>query len=130
MRISTRNARGVTILDLKGKITIGGGDVELRDAVVEALAAGSLNILLNLKRVSALDSSGVGEIVASYRTLANRGGKLKLENLSPKVTDVLMLTELLKVLEIFEDEQEAVESFEESPSGPAALSETAVDPGS
>ncbi len=121
MRISTRNARGVTILDLKGKITIGGGDVELRDAVVEALAAGSLNILLNLKRVSALDSSGVGEIVASYRTLANRGGKLKLENLSPKVTDVLMLTELLKVLEIFEDEQEAVESFEESLSGPTAL---------
>ena len=130
MRISTRNARGVTILDLKGKITIGGGDVELRDAVVEALAAGSLNILLNLKRVSALDSSGVGEIVASYRTLANRGGKLKLENLPPKAADVLMLTELLKVLEIFEDEQEAVESFEESPSGPAALSETAVDPGS
>ena len=111
MRISTRDAGGVTILDLKGKITIGGGDVELRDAVVEALAAGSLSILLNLKRVSALDSSGVGEIVASYKTLANRGGKLKLENLSPKVTDVLMLTELLKVLEIFEDEQEAVESF-------------------
>ena len=111
MKISTRNARGVTILDFKGKLTIGAGDIELRDAVVEALAAGSLNILLNLKRVSAIDSSGVGEIVASYRSLADRGGKLKLENLSPKVTDVLMLTELLKVLEVFEDEQEAVESF-------------------
>ncbi len=111
MKISTRNARGVTILDFKGKLTIGAGDIELRDAVVEALAAGSLNILLNLKRVSAIDSSGVGEIVAGYRTVADRGGKLKLENLSPKVTDVLMLTELLKVLEVFEDEQEAVESF-------------------
>ncbi len=111
MKISPRNARGVTILDFKGKLTIGAGDIELRDAVVEALAAGSLNILLNLKRVSAIDSSGVGEIVASYRSLADRGGKLKLENLSPKVMDVLMLTELIKVLETFEDEQEAVESF-------------------
>ncbi len=83
MRVNVRQREGVTILDLKGKITIGVGDVALRDAIHEALSAGAKKILVNLQDVSTIDSSGVGELVSSYTTATNRGGKLKLLTRSP-----------------------------------------------
>jgi anti-sigma B factor antagonist len=111
MKIATREREGVKILDLKGKITIGVGDVELRRAVQEQLNAGSSKILINLKEVSTIDSSGVGELVSTYTTVTNRGGKLKLENLPPKVADILQITQLITVFETFDDEDEAIWSF-------------------
>lgn len=111
MKISVRQREGVTILDLKGKITIGVGDVALREAVHEALEAGAKKLLVSLKEVSTIDSSGIGELVSAYTTVTNRGGKLKLVHLPPRVMDVLQMTQLITVFDSFEDEKEAVESF-------------------
>jgi anti-sigma B factor antagonist len=111
MRVNVRQREGVTILDLKGKITIGVGDVALRDAIHEALSAGAKKILVNLQDVSTIDSSGVGELVSSYTTVTNRGGKLKLLNLPPKVADILQITQLITVFDVFEDEDEAIRNF-------------------
>ena len=111
MKISVRQEQGVTILEPKGKITIGVGDVALRDAVNEALEAGARNILVNLAGVSTIDSSGIGELVSAYTTVTNRGGKLKLSSLPSKVSDILQITQLITVFEVFDTEREALESF-------------------
>jgi len=111
MKIEARHVKGVTILEPKGKITIGVGDVALREAVSGALEAGGRNLLVNLGGVSTIDSSGIGELVSAFTTVTNRGGKLKLYNLPPKVTDILQITQLISVFEIFENEGEAVASF-------------------
>lgn len=111
MNIRQREHGDVKILDLQGKITIGVGDVAVRDAVQTALAAGSRKILLNMQGVSTIDSAGVGELVSAYTTVTNRGGTLKLVNLPNKVTDILQITQLITVFEIHDDEQEAVDSF-------------------
>jgi anti-sigma B factor antagonist len=111
IKIDARHREGVTILEPKGKITIGAGDVALREAVHEALSAGAKNILVNLKGVSTIDSSGIGELVSAYTTVSNQGGKLKLSQLPPKVSDILQITQLISVFEVFEEEEEAVASF-------------------
>lgn len=111
MRVNVRQREGVTILDLKGKITIGVGDVALREAIHEALKAGAGKILVNLDDVSTIDSSGVGELVSAYTTVTNRGGKLKLLNLPPKVADILQITQLITVFDVYDDEEEALGSF-------------------
>ncbi len=111
MQISARHREGVTVLDPKGKITIGAGDVAIRDAVHEALDAGSKKILINLNGVSTCDSSGIGELVAAYTTVKNRGGELKLCELPAKVSDVLQITQLITVFEIHDSEDEAIASF-------------------
>ena len=111
MKIDKRNRDGVTILDLGGKITIGKGDVALREAVHQALDGGALKMLINLKDVTTIDSSGVGELVSAFTTATNRGGKLKLLNLPAKVNDILQITQLITVFEVFENEDEAIRSF-------------------
>ncbi len=111
MKINTRNRDGVTILDLKGKITIGVGDVALRQAVQDALNGGTTKLLVNMGEVTTIDSSGVGELVSAYTTVTNRGGKLKLANIPDKVSDILTITQLITVFDVYENEDEAVRSF-------------------
>ena len=111
MKINTRNRDGVTILDLKGKITIGVGDVALRQAVQEALNSGTTKLLVNMGDVTTIDSSGVGELVSAYTTVTNRGGKLKLANIPDKVSDILTITQLITVFDVYENEDEAIRSF-------------------
>ncbi len=111
MKIEKRSRDGVTILDVEGKITIGKGDVALREAVHDALSAGATKLLINLAGVSTIDSSGVGELVSSFTTVTNRGGRLKLLNLPPKVNDILQITQLITVFETHDNEDEAVRSF-------------------
>jgi anti-sigma B factor antagonist len=111
MRVNVRQREGVTILDLKGKITIGVGDVALREAIHQALDAGAGKILVNLQDVSTIDSSGVGELVSAYTTVTNRSGKLKLVSLPPKVADILQITQLITVFDVFDDEEEALRNF-------------------
>ena len=101
----------VVILELKGKLTIGKGDVMLRKHIDDLLKDNEKKIILNMKEVSYMDSSGVGELVSSYTSVSNRGGKLKLLNLSTKVHDLLQITQLLRIFDIFDDEVEAVDSF-------------------
>lgn len=111
MTIASRDNAGVTVLEPRGKITIGVGDVQLRDAVHAALNGGARKLLINLHDVTTIDSSGIGELVAAYTTVTNRGGKLKLMKLSPKVNDILQVTQLFTVFDIYEDEAEAVAAF-------------------
>ena len=111
MQIEKRVRDGVTILDVEGKVTIGKGDVALREAVQEVLNAGATKILVGLGKVTTIDSSGVGELVSALTTVTNRGGKLKLVNLPPKVNDILQITHLITVFEVFENENDAIASF-------------------
>ncbi|MCX5214211.1 anti-sigma factor antagonist [Kitasatospora sp. NBC_00240] len=111
MQISTRKSGDVTVLDFKGRITIGVGDVALRSAVREALESGATKILLNLADVTAIDSSGVGELVSCYTTTNHRGAKLALLNLPPKVQDILYITQLISVFNVYDNEDEAVQGF-------------------
>jgi anti-sigma B factor antagonist len=111
MNVTKRQKGDVTILDLKGKITIGAGDIALRDAVHEALGGGSKNVLLNLAGVTTIDSSGVGELVSAFTTATNRGASLKLANIPNKVNDVLTITQLITVFDVFDTEDEAVASY-------------------
>ena len=111
MKISERKVSDVTVLDLSGKITIGLGDVAVRDAVQTALAAGARKILLNMEEVSTIDSAGVGELVAAFTRVTNRGGQMRLVKLPPKVNDILQITQLITVFEIFDTEDEGMEAF-------------------
>jgi anti-sigma B factor antagonist len=111
MNIATREKDGVTILEPRGKITIGVGDVALREAVMGVLNGGARKVLINLAGVTTIDSSGIGELVAAFTTATNRGAKLKLFNLSAKVNDILQVTQLVTVFEIFDSEAEGVASF-------------------
>ena len=111
LSIKERPAGDVTILDLSGKITIGEGSVQLREAVRKLLDDGKKKVLLNLGDVSYVDSSGIGELVSSYTTTNNQGGQLKLLNLTKKIQDLLMITKLLTVFQTFDNEAEAVASF-------------------
>ncbi len=114
MKISTRQVDGVTILDLSGRITLGEGSVQLRDAVRELLSKGQKNILLNLAQVNYIDSSGIGELVSAFTTVRNQGGELKLLKLTKKVHDLLQITKLYTVFDIKDDEAEAIASFSKS----------------
>jgi anti-sigma B factor antagonist len=111
MKINERQRDGVTILEPKGKITIGVGDVALREAVHGRLDAGDRSILINMGGVSTIDSSGVGELVSTFTSVKNRGGSLKLIHLPPKVSDILQITQLITVFEVYDDENEAVASY-------------------
>src|SRR6201990_1862959 len=111
MKVSTRQVDGVTILDLSGRITLGEGSVQLRDAVRDLLSKGQKRILLNLGDVNYIDSSGIGELVSAYTTVKNQSGELKLLNLTKKVHDLLQITKLYTVFDVQDDETTAIGSF-------------------
>lgn len=111
MKISIRNVGGVVVLDLEGKILIGDGCQELRDAICKTLDEGKQKILLNLAGVSYMDSTGLGEVIRNYKTVIDKGGKLKLLSLTARIRDLMAMTKLLTVFEVFESEPEAVASF-------------------
>jgi anti-sigma B factor antagonist len=111
MKISVRERGGVTILDVQGKIALGAGDGALHNAVLDSMNRGARNILMNLKDVSFIDSSGLGELVSSYQSVVNRGGLLKLLSVPPKVLDLMRISGLDAVFELFVDEGRAIASF-------------------
>lgn len=111
MDVNKRQVGDVTILDLKGKITIGVGDVQLRNAVSEVLNGGATKVLINMAAVSTIDSSGIGELVSAYTTATNRGAKLKLISLPAKVSDILTITQLITVFDVYDTEAEGIAAF-------------------
>jgi anti-sigma B factor antagonist len=111
MKISQRQIGDVTILEPKGKITIGSGDVMLRNAIEGAAGDGSRKLLLDLHGVSKMDSSGLGELIAAHNTVARGGGTIRLVNLPPKLYGVLGITQIVSVFDVFDDEREAIASF-------------------
>lgn len=111
MKSNARDLGDIRIIELGGKITIGTGDVKIRELIAQAIEDGKQNILFDLGGVTAIDSSGIGEMVACYTTVTKRGGQLKLMHLSPKINDILQVTQLITVFDVFDDEREAVGSF-------------------
>lgn len=111
MHIDERAVGDVIILDLKGKMTLGEGDEMLREKVSSMVSQGQKKLILNLDGVPYIDSAGLGEIVRTYTTVSRQGGKLKLLNLTKRIEDLLSITKLLTVFEVYEDESEAVQSY-------------------
>lgn len=111
MQIEERIVGDVTILDLKGKITLGEGDEALKDKINSLTLQNRRQILLNLEGVPYIDSAGLGEVVRTYTTVSRQGGQLKLVNLTKRITDLLAITKLLTVFETYDTEPEALKSF-------------------
>src|SRR3954471_9787500 len=111
VKLSVRKADDVTVVDVSGRITLGEGASVLRDELRSLSAKGDKKILLNLGDVTYIDSSGIGELVAAFTTVANAGGELKLLNLTKKVHDLLQITKLYTVFDVKDDEASAVKAF-------------------
>jgi anti-sigma B factor antagonist len=111
MQTVTRQVGPVIVLDVSGRITLGEGNVMLREIVGELAAKGNSDIVLNLGEVVYIDSSGIGELVKAHTTIRNKGGRLKLANLNKRVHDLLEMTRLSSVFDIEKDEASALRSF-------------------
>lgn len=111
MKYTKKDVGDVTIVALSGKITIGEGDIALKNIITEVLDEGKKKILFDLQGVKYMDSAGIGELIRCYTTVTNNGGKLKLLNLTKKIKDLLTITKLITIFDDFTDEDEAVKSF-------------------
>ena len=111
VKASTRQLEDVTIVNLSGEIKLADGARVLRDIVKGLLSKGEKKILLNLADVSYIDSSGVGELVGAFTSVRNQGGEMKLLRLTKKVKDVLVITKLLTVFDVKDDEAAAIAAF-------------------
>ena len=111
LHIQQRESEGIIILDLKGALTSGHGDLELRDRLAALHQSGNVNIVLNLKDVSAIDSTGLGALVFGLARLRQAGGKLALANVNRAHLKLFLLTKLALAFEFFNDEHDAVDSF-------------------
>jgi anti-sigma B factor antagonist len=111
MEIHTRRVGDVHVLDISGKITLGEATAKFRHTINDLLVNGGKKIVLNLTDVNYIDSSGIGELVRTYTTVTKEGKELKLLNLTKKIRELLVITKLLTVFQVFENEQAAVASF-------------------
>jgi anti-sigma B factor antagonist len=111
MKIEMRTVGDVRILDCSGKITLGEGTMAVRNTVRDILKDNGKKIILNLADVNYIDSSGIGELVSTYTTVTSSGGQLKLLSLTKKIHELLQITKLLTVFQVFDSEDVAVKSF-------------------
>jgi anti-sigma B factor antagonist len=122
MTSTSRTVDAVTILDLSGRIVLGEDTLLLRNTIRDLIANRQRMILLNMGEVPYIDSSAIGELVTAFTTVRKQGGALKLLNLTEKVYDVLQITKLYTVLDVKEDEAEAIRSFAPAEVGHTPLS--------
>ena len=111
MKIEMRTIGDVRILDCSGKITLGEGTMAVRNTVRDILKDGGKKIILNLADVNYIDSSGIGELVRTYTTVTSGGGQLKLLSLTKKIQELLQITKLLTVFQVYDSESAALASF-------------------
>ncbi len=111
IQVTTRQVEEVSVVDVVGRITLGEGASALRETIRGLVAKGQKKVLLNLSEVSYIDSSGIGELVSGFTTVTNSGGTLKLLGLTKRVQDLLQITKLYTVFEVFDREASAVASF-------------------
>ena len=111
LEMNEREKEGVSILDVKGRLTVGGSATELRDRITQMMTAGKRQIIINLQGVEYIDSTGLGTLVICFTSLQKAGGALKLLNLNRRNLELLLLTKLSTVFELFNDEQDAVNSY-------------------
>lgn len=113
LTVRTRKVENVVVMDLSGKLTIGEPVMQLRDALRAQVSVGDSKFVVNLADVSYVDSSGLGELVSSYTTVRNKGGDVKLLKLTAKIKDLLQMTKLLTVFDVYDDEAKAVASLKQ-----------------
>ena len=111
VKLTTRKVDDITVIDAVGRITLGEGSTSFRDTVRKLVAAGDKKIVLNLADVTYIDSSGIGELVSAFTTVANQSGQLKLLHLTKRIEDLLQITKLYTVFEVFDNEATAIRSF-------------------
>jgi len=112
MVIEMRIIGDIRILDCNGKIRLGEGTTAIRKAVLDALESGTKKIILNFEEISYIDSSGVGALLSAFTSVANAGGKMKLLHLTTRIRELLTITKLLTVFEAYDNESEALGSFQ------------------
>ena len=127
--IKKRRVGNITVLDMDGEVRIGGSNIALHDAIRRLLEEGRNQILLNLAGVAYIDSSGLGELISSHITLTKAGGQIKLLHLTHRLRELMTITKLLTVFDVYEIESEALDSFKGPALGleerrPALLKET------
>ena len=111
VKLTTRQVGDVIVIDAAGRITLGEGSSAFRDLIKDLKDKESKKVLVNMADVSYIDSSGIGELVSGFTTISNAGGKLKLVNLNKRVQDLLQITTLYTVFDVYDDEAAAVQSF-------------------
>ena len=111
LNIQERRIGNVTVLDMDGNIRISGNNVALQKAIRSLVDEERNQIVLNLARVTYIDSSGLGELISSHVTLTNRGGQIKLLNLTQRLQELMTITKLLPIFDVYGNEPEAVDSF-------------------
>ena len=109
--INERRVGDVTVLDMKGRVRLGGGTISLHKAIRTLVEEGKMQILLNLANVTHIDSSGLGELISSHITLNAKGGEIKLVHLTESLRELMTITKLLTVFDVYDDESEALDSF-------------------
>jgi anti-sigma B factor antagonist len=112
MKTDVRTYNDIRIIDWSGEITLGDGTVSLRQNIRDIVKYGGKKILLNLGAVHYIDCSGVGELISTYKTVTSNGGQFKILNLTHRIRELLAITKLLKVFEVFDNEKDALESFD------------------
>lgn len=110
--INERRVGDVTVLDMKGRVRLGGGTISLHKAIRCLVDEGKLQILLNLANVTHIDSSGLGELISSHITVNAKGGEIKLMHLTESLRELMTITKLLTVFDVYDDEPEALGSFD------------------
>ncbi len=110
-KLITRQVGDVTVIDAVGRITLGEGSSVFRETIKDLVSKGNKKLLLNLAEVSYIDSSGIGELVSGFTSVSNAGGNLKLLKLTKRIQDLLQITKLYTVFEVFDDEAKALGSF-------------------
>jgi anti-sigma B factor antagonist len=111
VKLTTRQVGDVTVIDAAGRITLGEGASAFREAIRDLAAKGNAKVLLNLSEITYIDSSGIGELVSGFTTVRNQGGVLKLVGLTKRVQDLLQITKLYTVFDVYDDEPTAIRSF-------------------
>lgn len=111
MAMQDQSSPETVVVEIAGKVTIG-YDAQMRDAILDATEAGARNVLLNMQRVTKIDSSGIGELAAAHERIRNDGGRFLLVGLSDKLAGPLIYTNLIHVLEIYPNIEEALAALE------------------
>ena len=111
VKLTTRQVNEVTVIDVSGRITLGEGSSLLRDELRSLIGSNRRMILLNMADVSYVDSSGIGQLVAAFTTVSSQGGQLKLLNLTKRLKELLQMTKVISIFEVFDDEKKAVVTF-------------------
>jgi len=109
--INERRVGDVTVLDMKGRVRLGGGNISLHKAIRCLVEEGKMQILLNLASVTHIDSSGLGELISSHITVSAKGGEIKLVHLTESLRELMTITKLLTVFDVYDEEPEALDSF-------------------